>query len=82
MKTLRISIAEPIFANAKKTEPVIISIAEQLEKGSVGNATFKADGKLLAKALLNSLPGGTLDALLVELLKQKQSVLRVAYEAE
>lgn len=79
MKTLLISIANPI--HKQQIEPITIEISASLGEGAV-NARFNVDAKLLANALMQSLPCGTLDALLVELLKHKQSVLRVAYEAE
>lgn len=38
---------------------------------------FYEQAKLISDALYDSLPGGTLDALLVELLDRKRSLLRV-----
>jgi hypothetical protein len=38
---------------------------------------YAAEGKIIADALCASLPGGTLDALLVEMLDRKRSLLRV-----
>ena len=38
---------------------------------------FEAQGKIVADALFASLPGGTIDALLVEMLDRKRSLLRI-----
>ena len=43
-----------------------------------GEVLFDADAYILAKALRDHLPGGTLDRLIVELLTFKRSQLRVA----
>lgn len=40
-------------------------------------ASFEAQAKLVADALFASLPGGTIDALLVEMLDRKRSLLLV-----
>jgi len=41
---------------------------------------YARDANALAEALFLSLPGGTIDALLVAMLQQKASILRVPYE--
>lgn len=41
------------------------------------HALYRAEGRVLADALEKNLPGGTLHALLVELLERKASLLRV-----
>ena len=40
---------------------------------------FKREAKAIADALFYSLPGGTIDALLVEMLDRKRSLLHVKY---
>jgi len=40
---------------------------------------YDSQGKLLCDTLLTSLPGGTIDALLCELLKRKSSLLRIPF---
>ena len=40
---------------------------------------YTAEAKVLADALLKSLPGGTIDQLLAELLERKASLLRVPF---
>lgn len=40
---------------------------------------YTKQGKLLAESLLSSLPGGTIDALLCELLEKKRSLFTVTF---
>jgi len=42
-------------------------------------ALYQLDAKQIADALFNALPGGTLDALLIEILSRKESLLAVAH---
>jgi hypothetical protein len=42
--------------------------------------TFAREGTTLARALVETLPGGTVDALLGELLKKRASLLVVGFE--
>ena len=57
-----------------------IHITQSLVHG--GASVKKHDAEQLADALYASLPGGTLDLLVVELLRRKASQLRVAYGDE
>lgn len=66
--------------------PVVIRIEQEIpDFGSAegyaerAQATYADQGRLLADALYGSLPGGTLDALLAELLERRASMLRVRF---
>ncbi len=69
-------------------EPLIVEIAEpipELKSSSEGfldeyRITFRDQGRKLAKALIDHLPGGTVDQLLVALLDHKANLFRVGYE--
>ena len=59
-----------------------LKATEYIPAGSIGDegsqkVWFSDQAKSIADALYASLPGGTLDALLVELLDRKRSLLRV-----
>lgn len=59
---------------------VVIEIIEQIgEVGSLREARqlHKKQGEVLAEALLASLPGGTVDALLAELMRRRASLFSV-----
>jgi hypothetical protein len=45
-------------------------------------ARFKADGDAIAEALWSVLPGGTVDALIGDLLARRASLLRVRFPQE
>ena len=61
--------------------PEMVIIAEKVfpEYTNMAEARFwhGQDAKKIADALFASLPGGTIDALIVEMLDRKRSVLRV-----
>lgn len=40
---------------------------------------YQGQGKMLANALFSSLPGGSIDALLCELMRRRSSMLRVLF---
>ncbi len=76
--------AQPL--NGRGGEPTIIRLAEQIpDVGHGGDvlarakALYAGEGERLASALWNSLPGGTFDALLGEMLALKASLFRVGY---
>lgn len=82
---MKIYIASPIrnqevpALKLEATEPVP-SMLPNLESATWTDAfrTFYAEqAKVIADALFASLPGGTVDALLVEFLDRKRSLLRV-----
>jgi len=85
-------MAEPKIFNVRKADSnevveldgVVIDITESItdavEKYQVDDLKlFESEGRKLAEALFSSLPGGTIDALLVELLTRKKSGLIVTY---
>ena len=60
----------------------ILEIVEQIDTdvfSSIKEARtlFNLEGATVADALMKSLPGGTIDALLIELLRRKASLLAV-----
>jgi hypothetical protein len=83
VKTVGIHRAEPI--NGHGGEPTVISITELAPAfGPIGEvevavALWTEQGKRLADALYDSLPGGTLDALLAELFRRRASLFRVGF---
>lgn len=69
----------------EKQPPVLhIYVVEQIKESNIATvdqcALFKRQGKKLSDALFDSLPGGTIDALLVELLQRKASMLVVPFK--
>lgn len=66
----------------RRTPQLMIQITEQI--GDIGSlkqfgAFYQEEGKALADALCGSLPGGTVDALLMKLLERRASMLRVPF---
>lgn len=49
------------------------------ERMGTAGAAFADDGRALASALLETLPGGTVDALIAELLIRRASLFRVRF---
>ena len=45
----------------------------------LAHSHYEAQGEMLGEALLNSLPGGVIDELLIFLLTHKRSILKVKY---
>lgn len=73
-------------ADATRTEPVpAVTIAVDLTQpahdgdnyAAAAQSMFDCDAKLIADALHNTLPGGTLKALMAELLERQVCLLRV-----
>jgi hypothetical protein len=80
VKTINFYRAEPINDHGGEPTP----IAEQIPAMGVENfsvkdaqALYATQGRVLADALYDSLPGGTLDELLAELLQRRASLFRV-----
>jgi len=69
--------------DATRTKPVpAVTIAVDLTRPAHAGAAeaqsmFNADAKMIADALHNALPGGTLSALMAELLERQVCLLRV-----
>ena len=78
MKEIKIHKAE-LLGNTEP-QPVTIIIDSDLspEPGIIGDLenTFAYDAQELARALFSSLPQGTMDRLLMQLMKRKISVYR------
>lgn len=74
-----------VYKARPTTEPVenvTIEIWEDIPDTkdlNVAARLYSTDGNLLAHALLNSLPGGTVDQLLIALLKNRASLLRIPF---
>lgn len=79
MKTVSIYRAQPI-AN-EVAEQVAIEITDEIPSGDVDSTrkTFEEQGAALAAALWGSLPGGTLDELIANLLQRRASLFRVRF---
>jgi len=73
VRTVRVRLAESI-AGRPRVRPVAIIIDETMPATS---RDFEVDSRMLADALLLSLPGGTVDALLRRLLEHRASQLVV-----
>ncbi len=82
---LNFKIVRPKMANGlqgTRAIPVIIAIGDPLLdfKGDIGldkvGSFYQAEADTLADALFNSLPQGTLDRLLIHLMKRKLSCYR------
>ena len=68
----------------KESNGAVIDITRDLppfnrEDDKPRRKMFKYQAKAIADALFYSLPGGTIDALLVEMLDRKRSLLHVKY---
>lgn len=66
----------------KPIEDVFISIKKELpaldgKRARLSNHIFKKEAWMIADALYASLPGGTIDALLIEMLDRKKSNLQI-----
>jgi hypothetical protein len=83
-RTVDIYRAQDLGPNTP-VDPVIIRIVPSLPEISSENYVkdsseqFRQQGKLLCDALLDALPGGTVDALLAELHTRKASMFRVPF---
>lgn len=62
----------PVVIRVDQLQPVFTSSDQARER-------FKADADALAEALWSVLPGGTVDALIGELLARRASLLRVRF---
>ena len=78
MKTIKIAKAEPI--GEKEVVPVTIVIDDQIPQNSYPvfnvDAFYSRQAYKLARVLGNSLPQGTLDRLIINLMKRKASLYR------
>lgn len=76
MKTVRVYKAQPITKN-EEVKSVTIYINAEIEHAKTledAEFVYQEDASMLADALFNSLPQGTADRLLIELLKRKTSL--------
>lgn len=81
MKEISIHRADSIRTE-DQVRPVVIRIDKSMPGFESPDGTyecFKADGEALAEALWAVLPGGTVDALLGQLLTRSASKLRVRF---
>ena len=80
MKYIRIHKAQG-FSPSNPPEAATITIVNTVDDGRVTNLDidFEDEAKELAVTLLDTLPGGTLDRLIIQLLTAKASQLKVAY---
>lgn len=81
MKKICIRKAQPVL-KGKPVESLQIELAHEIEDFNPSmdwqrayQEQYENDAKTLADALINTLPGGTLHQLLIELLKHKVSLL-------
>lgn len=78
MNTVAIHRAQPIGDSTPPPVTIVIdAVIKNPEKLQLSRAQYLSDGVRLADALFASLPGGTMDALLVELLSRRASLLAV-----
>lgn len=83
MMTVHAFKAQPVV-RAEPVGAVTILIEQEIpEPGTLaeGRAVYEEDGRKLADVLAATLPGGTLDALTVELLRRKATSLVVPRDA-
>lgn len=83
MKRVVVHIADRIEPHVY-IEPVTIDVSKKLPEVPfaddwelIARARYRDDAKRIVEGLVASLPGATVDALLVELLDRKASLLRV-----
>lgn len=84
MKTIKICKADPV--GDQKIEDVAINISEKLPNFFIKddwkhkyNMFYEKEAEELFDALINSLPGATIDRLLINLLKHKASLFKVTF---
>ena len=75
MVEIQVCKADPLFTD-RPTQGATIAITGQLPDG---DKPFKSDAKAIVQALVRTLPGGTLDQVLVLLLEHRASKLIVAH---
>ena len=86
MKTVHIFRAQPVI-QAEPVEPVTIEIHEPIpdvdgiRSVRAAQERFAAQGVALADAIWETCPGGTIDALIAEMLKRRASLFRVRFSA-
>lgn len=81
MNTFTVHKASPTVPGDEIDEATIL-IVPSIDSTSDSRKQFQHDGTELAQALWMHLPGGTLDALLGELLQRRASQLRVRFSNE
>ncbi len=85
MKTIEIYVGQPIGNDEVQPLAIILKNTfpdckdkDWMEKSK---SLFKSEAEKLEKILIDSLPGGTYDALLGEMLKRKASCFVVSHKA-
>jgi hypothetical protein len=78
VKTIVVAKADKVFADV---DSVCIKIEDRIPSlsGEELSAYYKAQADLIARALVESLPGGVFDRLSIELLERRASLLKRAY---
>lgn len=71
-RTLEDRPVNDLFIRVSETIPSFPELSQSAK-------AFALDGKLLADALFDSLPGGTMDSLIAELLKRRASLFVVKF---
>jgi len=80
VKTVSVYRAQPVASDAVPQATIVIDDEIPPVTGVEGaQRVFEEQGAALAAALWESLPGGTIDALLREMLLRRASLLRVSF---
>lgn len=82
MKTIHIQKAQRTLTDFPVPDTTIVIELEIKDAESLHEAAkaYQADARKLCEALYESLPGGTFDQLLVEMLRRKASHFKVSYK--
>lgn len=81
MRTIQIRAAEPTHADGVKPRATIVIDQAHPSAERLDGVAMQAEAELVADVLLATLPGGTLDRVVAELLRRKASGLVVAHRA-
>lgn len=81
MRTIQIRAAEPTHHDGMKPRATIIIDQAHPDAERLDGVAMQAEAEILVDALLASLPGGTLDRVVAELLRRRASGLVVAHRA-
>ena len=83
MATLDIKVYKAQRMGAPTPDLQITAVDELPEQGTLemSRATFRAEGREIARGLIACLPGGTIDAVLLALFERQCSLLHVTYGA-
>lgn len=79
MRTIQIRAAEPTHADGMKPRATLIIDQAHPTAERLDAVAMQAEAELVADVLLATLPGGTLDRLVVELLRRGASGLVIAH---